>query len=342
MARRVPCTRQSRPTSGDDAAKCGISRRGLDFSPLTVILHPVRNPLGVLAVGCSVLLAAAAGCAAESAPTTAQAQSTPVPLTAISALGDFATLDYCSLLDPKRLKNSTADTPDSSFTACQADFVQAGRPRTVTIGPLAADRDPNVQAYAYPGQVPDGVSVQQAGFVPPRTCGRAVTFADGVRLAVSITDKDNSGSAEDRCTAADDVVGGVLDAVTGNRVRHPQLPDRSWGRVDSCAILSASGAQGADATAGFAGHSCILDKVSLEFAVVRQAPAGPSETLGNRTARVAADGAFCRVRTVQPSPATPGRAEQATVSVVDTSGAGGEAACPAARTAAATIFSRIP
>ncbi|GAA1035371.1 MULTISPECIES: hypothetical protein [Amycolatopsis] len=303
----------------------------------------MRNPLGVLAVGCSVLLAACVGCSAESAPAEqAQSQSTPVPLSAIAALGDFATLDYCSLLDPKRLKNATADTPDSSFTACQADFVQAGRPRTITVGPLAADRDPTIKAYDYAGKVPDGVSVQQAGFVPDRTCGRAITFADGVRLAVSITDRDDRGSAEERCAAADDVVGGVLDAVSGNRVRHPQLPDRSWGRVDSCAILSGSGAQGGDATAGIAGHSCILDKVSLEFAVVRQAPAGPSETLGNRMARVAADGAFCRVRTVQPSPATPGRAEQATVSVVDTSGAGGDAACPAARAAAATVFSRIP
>ncbi|WP_406641090.1 hypothetical protein [Amycolatopsis sp. WGS_07] len=301
----------------------------------------MRNPLGVFAVGCSVLLAGSAGCAAEPDPAPA-AQSAPVPLTAIAALGDFATLDYCSLLDPARLKNTTADAPDSSFTACQADFVQAGRPRTVTIGPLAADRDPNVRAYDYPGKVPDGVSVQQGGFVSDRTCGRAITFADGVRLAVSITDGDDRGSAADRCAAADDVVGGVLAAVTGNRVRHPQLPDRSWGRVDSCAILSASGTAGGDATAGFAGHSCIQDKVSLEFAVVRQAPAGPSETLGNRTARVAADGAFCRARTVQPSPATPGRAEQATVSVVDTSGAGGDAACPAARTAAATIFSKIP
>ncbi len=214
----------------------------------------------------------------------------------------------------------------------------------MTIGPLAADRDPNVQAYDYARPLPDGVSVQQTGFVPERTCGRAITFADGIRLAVSIADDDGRGSVDDRCGAADDVVGGVLAAVSGNRVRHMQLPDRSWGRVDSCALLNTPGlaAAATDAIAALAGHSCIRGDVSLEFTVVKQASTGPSETLGSRTSRVVADGAFCRVRTVQPSPATPGRAEQATVSVVDTSGAGGDAACTPARAVAATVFAKIP
>ena len=275
-----------------------------------------------------------AGC---SSPAPAPADSAPSPLSAVTALGDFATLDYCSLLDARL----HAATPDSSFTTCQANFVQNGLPRTVTIGPLAATVDPNVRPYAYDGPVPDGVSIQQSSFVPPRTCARAITFADGIRLAVSITDTDNRGTDSDRCATADQAVGGVLATVTGNRVKHAQLPDRSWGRVDPCAILNTSGIPG-DATTGLAGHSCIKDTVSLDFAVVREAPSGPSETLGNRTARVAADGAFCRVRTVQPSPASPNRAEEATVSVVDTSGAGGDAACAAARTSAATIFAKIP
>ena len=294
----------------------------------------MRTPLRPLTAAAVAGLACLAGC---SSPAPAQPDSAPSPLTAVTALGDFSTLDYCSLLDA-RLNTAT---PDSSFTTCQANFVQNGLPRTVTIGPLAATVDPNVRPYAYSGAVPDGVSVQQSGFVPPRTCARAITFADGVRLAISITDTDNRGTDSDRCATADQAVGGALVTVTANRVKHSQLPDRSWGRVDCCAILNTSGIDG-DANPSLAGHSCIKDKVSLEFAVVSQAPTGPSETLGSRTARVAADGAFCRVRTVQPSPAAPGRAEEATVSVVDTSGAGGDAACPAARTAAATIFAKIP
>ncbi|WP_245573254.1 hypothetical protein [Amycolatopsis benzoatilytica] len=294
----------------------------------------MRTPFRPLTAAAAVL-ACLAGCSAAPAP--AQPDSVPSPLTAVTALGEFATLDYCSLLDA-RLNPAT---PDSSFTTCQADFVQNGLPRTVTIGPLAATVDPNVRPYAYRGPVPDGVSVQQSSFVPPRTCARAITFADGVRLAISVTDTDNRGTDDDRCATADQAVGGALATVTGNRVKHTRLPDQSWGRVDSCAILNTSGLPG-DANAGLAGHSCIKDKVSLEFAVVSQAPAGPSETLGHRTARVAADGAFCRVRTVQPSPAAPNRAEEATVSVVDTSGAGGDAACSAARTAAAAIFAKIP
>ncbi|GAA3540792.1 hypothetical protein GCM10022222_25490 [Amycolatopsis ultiminotia] len=300
----------------------------------------MRNPFGAVAIGAAVLLAAA--CSAS--PTAAPAPpSAPEPLTAAAALGDFASIDYCSLLDPARLPDATAAAPDSSFTDCRVDLVQAGHQVAVTVGPLAADRDPNVRPYNYPGRVPDGVAVQQSGFAPDQACVRVITFADGIRLPVSVT----GGEPEARCTGADAVVGGALAALGGGRARHVQFPDRSWGRVDSCALLethdldAASGA-GTKASPGLAGHSCIRGKVSVDFAVVKQAPTGPSETLGGRTARITTDGAFCRARVVQPSPATAGRAEQATVSVVDTTGEGGDAACATVRTAAAPVFAKIP
>ncbi|MBB4686075.1 hypothetical protein [Amycolatopsis jiangsuensis] len=299
----------------------------------------MRTPFGAVALGAALLLA---GCstAPAAAPPSSEA---PGPLTAVSALGDLGTLDYCSLLDPALLEGSTVATPDSSFTDCQADLVQKGRRGSVTIGPPAADRDPNLRQYAYPGRLPDGITVRQTGFAPEQACARAIIFADGTRLPVSVSGGDPAA----RCGGADAVVGGVLAALTGNGVRHVQFPDRSWGRVDSCALLQghdlapAAGA-GTETSEGMTGHSCIRGTVSVDFAVVKQAPAGPPETLGGRTARVATDGAFCRARTVQPSPAVAGRAEQVTVSVVDTTGSGGDAACAGTRTAAALVFAKIP
>ncbi|MFI5612414.1 hypothetical protein [Amycolatopsis sp. NPDC051903] len=302
----------------------------------------MRSPLGPLFAALALVLA---GCSTDPAP--AAAPAAPSPMTATSALGDFTTLDYCSLLDVSRLRGATADDPDSSFTDCRADFVRGGRSHTVAVGPLAADADPNVKPYEYSGPLPDGVSVQQAGFTPDKTCSRAVTFADGIRLAVSVSDGEGLSANGDRCGDADAVVGGVLAAVSGGRVKHHEFPDRSWGRVDPCALLDVhdldaiSGAN-TQPSAGLSGHSCIRGTVSIDFAVQKQVPTGATETLGGRTARQATDGAFCRLTTTQPSPSTPGRGEQAVVSVVDTTGSSGAAACPAAQQVAALVFAKIP
>ncbi|MGW4483510.1 hypothetical protein ACWEOE_06690 [Amycolatopsis sp. NPDC004368] len=305
----------------------------------------MRSPFGpvVVALGGALVLAA---CSSAAAPAPAATQA-PSPLTAVAALGDFTTLDYCSLLDVSRLRGATADDPDSSFTDCRADYVRSGRPHTVSVGALAAEPDPNVKPYQYSGPLPDGVAVQQSGFTPDKTCSRAVTFADGIRLGVTVSDAEGPGAADARCADADAVVGGALAAATGGRVRHHQFPDRSWGRVDPCALLDVheldaiSGA-GTQPSAGLSGHSCIRGTVSVEFSVQKQAPAGASETLGGRTARQNTDGAFCRLTTTQPSPDTPGRGEQAVVSVVDTTGSSGTAACPAASQVAALVFAKIP
>jgi hypothetical protein len=273
--------------------------------------------------------------------------SPPAPLTASAALGEFGTFDYCSLLDVNRLRGATADQPDSSFDVCHGEFFQNGLHRRVVVGPLSADSDPNVKPYDYPGAVPDGLAVAQSSFNEATSCGRAVTFADGIRLNVVITDSAGPSASTDRCADADAVVGGVLAAISGKAVRHQAFADRSWGRVDACALLNvhdldATSGAGTQPAAGLSGHSCIRGKLSVKFSVEDSAPAGPSELLGGRTSRVAADGAFCRVTTVQPAPGAAGHSEQAEVDVVDTSGSTGEAACADARTAAAVVFAKIP
>src|SRR5256885_12881324 len=95
----------------------------------------------------------------------------PTPLTASAALGDFATVDYCSLLDVPAVAPGAVVVP--TFETCLAG---AG-PRTIQIGPLAFDSDPNIRPYAYPGPVPDGVAVQQSMFNDRSACTRAITFA---------------------------------------------------------------------------------------------------------------------------------------------------------------------
>lgn len=284
----------------------------------------------VVAMVCALL---AAGCAqTQAAP---EQTSGPTPLTASAALGDYATVDYCSLLDAP----GAVETP--TFETCRAD---AGG-RTILVGPLAFDSDPNIRPYEYPGPVPDGVAVQQSMFNDRSACTRAITFADGNRLDLSVTDAGDDQAA--RCGVADAAVGSALAAITSNKVGRLTFPDRSWGLVAPCVMLdkpdleAVAGAGSRPAT-GLSGHSCIRGKVSFKLTVQTDEPSAPPETLGGREAVVRLSGAFCLVDTTQPAQGLPGRRELAEISVVETAGTAGDGTCAQARTAANTILPLLP
>jgi hypothetical protein len=277
----------------------------------------------------------AGGCATtQAAP---EPDSGPTPLTAAAALGDFGSIDFCSLLS---VPDVTAAVP--TFENCRA---QAG-PRTILVGPLAFDSDPNIKPYeGYPGPVPDGVAVQQSMFNDRSACTRAITFADGNRLDLSVT--DGTGDQEARCGVADAAVRSALTAITTHKVGRLTFPDRSWGRVAPCVPLDnhdldAAAGPKSQPTTGLSGHSCIRGKVSFKLTVETTEPALPTEKLGGRDARVRLAGAFCLVDTTQPAPGLPGRRELAEISVVETAGTAGDATCALARGAANSILPRLP
>ncbi|SEB33138.1 hypothetical protein SAMN04489727_0683 [Amycolatopsis tolypomycina] len=278
-----------------------------------------------------------AGCATtQAAP---ERDSGPTPLTAVDALGDFGSIDYCSLLDVPKVAPGAVAVP--TFESCRAE---AG-PRTILVGPLAFDSDPNIKPYDYAGPVPDGVAVQQSMFNDRSACTRAITFADGTRLDLSVT--DGGGDQDARCTVADAAVGSALTAITARKVGRLTFPDGSWGRVAPCVPLDnhdldAAAGAGSQPTAGLSGHSCIRGKVSFKLTVETVEPAGPVETLGGREARVRVAGAFCLVDATQPAPGLPGRRELAEISVVETAGTAGDGTCTLARGAANAILPRLP
>ena len=279
----------------------------------------------------------AAGCAkTQAAP---QQTSGPTPLTASAALGDFGNVDYCSLLNVPEVAPGAVAVP--TFESCRAKL----GPRTILVGPLAFDADPNIKPYAYLGPVPDGVAIQESNFNDHRACTRAITFADGTRLDLSVADTGNDQAS--RCGIADATVGSALAAITAGKVRRLTFPDRSWGRVAPCVLLDthdldAAAGPGSQPTTGLTGHSCIRGKVSLKLTLETDVTDTPPETLGGREARVHIAGAFCLAGTTQPAPGLPGRRELAEISVVETAGTAGEGTCAQARTAATSIFPRLP
>ncbi|MFE0027792.1 hypothetical protein [Amycolatopsis sp. NPDC059021] len=271
-------------------------------------------------------------------------------MTAVNALGDFGTIDYCSLLDLPRVTGAgqVVQPPGPSFEWCRAQLTENNVHRVVMIGPLSTDVDPNLKPYdSYAGPTPSGVSVQQSAFNTDTTCTRVITFADGIRLNLSVTDVTTPGPADARCAKADAGVGGALAAITAGKVGRLAFPDKSWGRVDPCPLIET---HDLDAVSGpetklapaLSGHSCIRGKVSLRLSVDQTAPQGPAEALGGREARVSASGAFCTVDASQAAPGPPGRNEKAELIVVETAGDANDATCAAARSAASVVFPKLP
>jgi len=286
---------------------------------------------------CALLTVGCAGTQAAPEPT-----SGPTPLTAAAALGDFGTVDYCSLLDVPEVAPGAVVSP--TFETCQA----VTGARTILVGPLAFDSDPNIKPYAYAGPVPDGVAIQQSMFNNRSTCTRAITFADGNRLDLSVTDSGDEQA--ERCGVADTAVGSALAAITGNKVGRLRFPERSWGLLLPCAMLDtneldAVAGAGTRPTTGLSGHTCIRGKVGFKLTVETVEPSFPVtsvEQVGGREARLRVAGAFCLVDSTQPAPGLPGRRELAEISVVETAGTANDATCALARTAAATILPKLP
>lgn len=303
----------------------------------------------MITIFCGLVLAAACT-TPQPAPVASSATDGDEPLTAASALGEFSSLDYCSLVDQRKVigDGNAVKAPVSSFEFCRLEFVEGANRYTVTTGPIAAGQDPNNQPYEYEGVLPLGVSVQQSVFNANTACTRLLTFADGIRLSIVVT-SDNQELSDQlhRCRKADATVATALEAIVGKRVGRLNLDQRSWGRVAPCVLLdqheidAASGPETEPAPA-LSGHSCIRGKVSVALSVGADTTPGATEALGGRQAQVLTSGAFCQVTTLRPIPGTPTRVEQAMLSVVNVAGNADGATCAAARQVAVAVFPKLP
>jgi hypothetical protein len=255
------------------------------------------------------------------------------PLTSGAALGEYRTVDYCSLLD---LPGARA--PISSYEDCRAQLVDGTARLVVVIGPISSDADVSLKPYDYQASaLPNGVSVQTDEFNDEQSCIREVSFADGVRLTVGVASQAAAAS-QVRCDKADAAVAGVLGAVTRHQVRRLTFAPHSYGRLEPCPLLTAATGLGtAPARPALTGHSCLRGAVDLTFGSSTTSTAA-HESIGGRQASVTVAGGFCIVHTEQPAPA--GKVETADVKAVDTGG-NGNSVCGLARTVATDVFAKL-
>ncbi|HET6290648.1 MAG TPA: hypothetical protein VFG15_28375 [Amycolatopsis sp.] len=305
-------------------------------------------PKRLSAVLCGLFLAAA--CSTPEPTVTPSTTAGEEALTASAALGEYSSLDYCSLVDQRKVigGGNAVKPPLTSFEFCRLEFVEGANRYTVTAGPITSGQDPNNQPYEYGGPLPEGVSVQQSTFNEATACTRLLTFADGIRLSIAVTSDDTAPADQTaRCRIADATVGSAAGVISARQVGRLNLDQRSWGRVAPCAPLdqheldAAAGAETKPAPA-LSGHSCIRGKVSFSLSVGADTTPGATEALGGRQVQVTTSGAFCQVTTHRPIPGTPDRVEQATLSVVGVDGVSEDATCAAAREVAVAVFPKLP
>lgn len=284
-------------------------------------------------VTCALLLAACTGGEVDGASPPRKV------LTAKEVLGDYKTVDYCTLLD------TSSGTTVSSFETCRVE--ENGLRRIV--GPVRSDSelglDPEyTRVYSYPGDLPDGVAVREPTQDFGPACVRHVGFSDHIWLMVAVSDtrEPTASTATERCSSADELVAGVLAAVAGGKVEHVSYAAGSFGGLDPCTLVerpeieAIAGAGVAPATHG---HGCGYGDIGLRFSV--DVPSvGTPETLGGRQVTVSGTVAQCDVTFDRPLPDRPGLVEKATVTRTIRSGQ--EDLCQDARAAAEVLFPELP
>ncbi|WP_215547540.1 hypothetical protein [Amycolatopsis sp. CA-230715] len=239
-------------------------------------------------------------CSAAPPPPPAAAPP-PAELTAAAALGDFTTVDFCSLLDlPPLTGGAKPRETIRSFSTCVVALPDA-QATTVGVGPITNDaqRESWETDYPFPGALPPGVRVEQTSKEDGPACTRYLAFADSVRLTVSIYDSDTAGK---RCAKADKAVAGALAAVTEKRVQHVDYPAKSLARIDPCTILAGREADAAledeypPGPIGLGKHSCTKALVEVTFLSARTFDGTATVTVAGQTLSQLRDKSSCKLR----------------------------------------------
>jgi hypothetical protein len=200
----------------------------------------------LLAVAAALAVAGCARPVAGSArPDASAAKDATAPLTGQLALGDFPTVDYCSLLVPLTLPDTLGSLvlmPRPSYDYCTFKVRTQGIDVRVRVGHLD-DGDPPGSARRTPDKdrtLPRGMRVERERDQPDR-CTRYLTFTDNISLMVQADSATGEHVGHgDWCPIVEATVSVVVDRVLGKRVKHYEFEPRSVGRLEACDLVAAS------------------------------------------------------------------------------------------------------
>jgi hypothetical protein len=191
------------------------------------------------------LLAVLAGCARPVAGSAVAdetaAREAAEPLSSERALGDYPSLDYCSLMDqkafPQRL-GLVAVYPRGSYDYCFFTVQKSGTEARVEIGYLEDQKTIRGTDHAVDRRrnPPRGLEVHR-GTEDDQACVRYLRFTDDLLLTVVASIDDQA--SRDLCEVADATVDVVIDRVVAKQVKHYEFAESSAGRLDACGLVPA-------------------------------------------------------------------------------------------------------
>lgn len=320
-----------------------------------------RSPVLVLvALGLAGCLT---GCA-RAIPGTAVAGASSVgaPMSASKELGDYSTVNPCSVLDvaslPADLQAQPA--PAESLDYCALGVNSGGDHIQLDVGALVYDEDDSGENG--PQQLPSGLALY-TGKLQDTSCSAFLKFSEAIEMTSVAYANDGDGSA-DLCTTATTVARNVSGVLARGPVPHRSFPNNSFAKLDPCtlvtsAMLSPIGLDSADKKAYPAHHECDWDNsaggsgdlsVDLTFIVgpppVPQANVSTAATISGRNSVVFSttddSAAECWIDTGGPAfGAQQNLVEIAEVYVNDTN-VSADTACQVGTTLATAVWPKLP
>ncbi|TVT51979.1 hypothetical protein FNH05_13795 [Amycolatopsis rhizosphaerae] len=283
----------------------------------------------------------------------------PEPLHPEQALGDFGSLDFCSLLDQDKAAGAGVKIRShviSDPNVCYEFGTVGGRDILVQVGELAAakedpERGPDVSATP----LDQGLQVQRGTFfVHPTSCLRYLTFADGTHLSVTVGFTDNNiGTVDQRaalCTVEEAVFAGLVEHVTTRKAGHY---DRGayLGKFDMCTLMPdplevLGPASGLEVIPAPNRHRCIwlnpvdTTEVQLIDEYSAQPTGGTKITIDDQITIVSQSAGYCSLRTIVGATSWPGVYEYAKLRVRVPESI--KDPCAFAKTVAAATWPKLP
>lgn len=184
--------------------------------------------------------------------------------------------------------------------------------------------------------LPGGVRVQGSTFDSEQSCIRMLTFSDDLRLTFMVAGEANPDA---NCVKAMEVVEDALDVINGGKVARRSFADNSFGRLDSCELLSTPEVEavlgsGRNKKPSATGHNCLHDDVALSFDVKRTSDGNP-ETIAGYPVNVDKISLFCTVR-------VDAGAESADIKAISINGPADDKTCDKARKIAEVVLPALP
>lgn len=177
------------------------------------------------------------------APTSNAPEAPATHGSAKELLGDFTTVDPCSLVDLQVFRSfGTPSLGDpGSLDECLVEIkTGAKQPLSVYIGTLDGKA-------AYPElsgkpsrDVADGLKVADYD-TSNSFCNQLVVFSDDVTLSVNAYPYE--GDESKLCDIVEAGTGAAVDAITSGKVKHRDFPANSLGKLDPCAVTPSTVAE---------------------------------------------------------------------------------------------------